>query len=280
MSAEPSHEAVLLLDSAEVGPVTVPFAGGEVVYYSARGPGKAVNEDAAALLPYPEGGLLLVCDGMGGQNAGARASELALTAIRERLARGSAAAEPLRHALLDGVEAANAAVRGLGVGAGTTLAAIALRAGRARPVHVGDSMVLHVGQRGRIKAWTVPHSPTGYAVEAGVLDEAEALEHEERHLVSNFVGDPEMRIELGASLPIASRDTLLVASDGLADNLAPAEIVSIVRRGALEDAGRELARLGRTRMQSPATEGPGHPDDMTFLLYRLSSAPKRREPAS
>ena len=75
--------------------------------------------------------------------------------------------------------------------------------GSVRPYHVGDSVILLVGQRGKIKLQTVSHSPVGYAVEAGVLDEVEAMHHQDRHVVSNFIGSPEMRIEVGAPLRLA-----------------------------------------------------------------------------
>jgi hypothetical protein len=38
-----------------------------------------------------------------------------------------------------------------------------LDATRLRSYHVGDSELLAVGQRGRIKQRVVPHSPTGFA---------------------------------------------------------------------------------------------------------------------
>ena len=103
----------------------------------------------------------------------------------------------LRDAILNGFEDANGAVQALGIGAATTLAVVEVKENIVRPYHVGDSMILVVGQRGKIKLQSVPHSPVGYGVESGLLDEKEAMYHEERHLVSNVVGSPDMRIESG-----------------------------------------------------------------------------------
>ncbi len=249
-------------------PAHVAFHGGEVVAFSRAAPEKSFNEDGAAVLPYPAGGLLAVVDGMGGQSSGDKAAQLTLEALERRLRDGAEHGERLRNATLDAIEAANRDVLGLGVGAGATLAAILLREGAARIVHVGDAMGLHVGQRGQIKTLTIAHSPTGYAVESGLLDESEALHHEERHLVSNFVGTKSMRLEISGSIPVARRDTLLVASDGLADNLAVDELIAIVRSGPLLDCGRELARLARHRMATLEGPDPSKPDDLTFVLYR------------
>ena len=80
-------------------------------------------------------------------------------------------------------------------------------------------MILAIGQKGKIKLQTISHSPVGLAVESGHLDESEAMHHEQRHVVSNVVGDQTMRIEVGAKLMLAPRDTVLLSTDGLFDNL-------------------------------------------------------------
>ena len=131
----------------------------------------------------------------------------------------------LRAAILNGIEAANQAVRDLGTGAATTLALVEIQDRTIRTYHVGDSEILVTGQRGKVKLQTIPHSPIGYAVEAGLMEEEEAIHHEARHVISNVIGSDQMRIEMGPPTELAPRDTLLLASDGLFDNLFPDEIV-------------------------------------------------------
>ncbi len=243
-------------------------AGGQAAVYSARGPDKeSPNEDGAAVLPVDaRAAALVVADGLGGQPGGQNATDLALRALRDAL--GGAGRETLRHAILDGIESANRAILELGIGAATTLAAVEIADGWLRPYHVGDSAILVVGQRGKLKLQTVSHSPVGYAVESGLLDEHEAMQHAERHLVSNLVGAPDMRIEVGSPLRLARRDTVLLATDGLLDNLALGEIVELIRRGPLAQAARALASVGGGRMRSPAPGEPSKPDDLTFVLFR------------
>ena len=65
------------------------------------------------------------------------------------------------------------------------------------------------------------------------------------------------------------RDTLLVGSDGLFDNLYLAEVVEGVRKGPLHASIEELCRLGRERMQAEEPALPCHPDDLTCLAFRL-----------
>lgn len=261
----------VIVDRGEMSdPVLHALAGGEVAIFSARSPAKpSSNEDAAALIPAGSAAaILVVADGLGGQRAGAEASALAVRAMVACV--HGAGDAGLRAAVLDGFEHANQSVSDLGLGAATTLAAVEIEDSTIRPYHVGDSTILVVGQRGRIKLLTVSHSPVGYAVEAGLLDEREAIHHEDRHLVSNIVGSPDMRIEVGRPLTLNPRDTLLLASDGLFDNMHVAEVVEVIRKGGLAAAARGLVDACRKRMQQPEPGHPSHPDDLTFLIYRNS----------
>ena len=61
---------------------------------------------------------------------------------------------------------------------------------------------------------------------------------------------------------------MIVASDGLADNVHLEEMIQTIRKGPQFKAGEKLARLARDRMTSEAQGLPSHPDDMTFILFR------------
>ncbi len=256
-------------------PLLLAVPGGQVAAFTGRAPGKeGPNEDALAVLPCGAGGVVLaVADGMGGGPAGELAAWLALHELERTVLDACRQGAPLREAILHGFEEADRAVQESVAGA-TTLSVVAVGGGRFRPYHVGDSGVLLTGQRGRIKLLTIAHSPTGYAVEAGLLDPWEAMIHEERHVVSNMVGTGEMRIELGPDQPLAPRDTLVLASDGLFDNLHPEEIAGVVRQGPLDAAAGRLLELCRRRMARSQEDDPaGKPDDLSFLLYRPASPP-------
>jgi serine/threonine protein phosphatase PrpC len=246
------------------------FCEAQVVIYSVRAPNKTtVNEDSAALFAADEKhGVLVVADGAGGQRSGAQASQIAIDALATSLRTTPVGEHGLRGAILTGIESANHGILALGTGAASTLVAVEIKDGRVRSFHVGDSMALLVGQRGRIRMQTVSHSPVGYAVEAGLIDETEAMHHEERHLVLNMLGMQDMRIELGPEVCMAERDTLLLASDGLFDNLHVEEITEIIRCGPLAESAQQLADAATARMLGEDNELPGKPDDMTFILMR------------
>lgn len=261
---------LLLLASESHLTEPVFFAGGEAIACSERCPDETrVNQDAVAVLPVGDtAGLLLVADGMGGGRAGEVAARIAVQTLAEAVAGVEATEAALRGATLDGLERANEAVLELGIGAATTLAAVTVVAHRVRPLHVGDSDILLFGQRGRLHHQSVAHGPTGFAVEAGMLEPEAAMHHDERHLVSNLVGSREMRIEIGPMLALAAHDTLLLASDGVTDNLHTGEVVELTRRGPLPAAALALRTLVRERMARAAEGAPGKPDDFSFVLYR------------
>ena len=246
------------------------LAGGTAAVFTTRSPLKeTVNEDAAALIPFGEdGGVCVVADGLGGHASGERASKLALVQLKTSLERAVGNGTEMRDAILNGIENANRAVIDKLSGSATTLAAVEVQGDTVRPYHVGDSVILLVGQRGKKKLQTISHSPVGYAVEAGVLDESEALHHEDRHLISNVLGAEDMRIEIGPTVSMARYDTLLVASDGLLDNLHIDEIVERIRKGPLDRAANSVAAEVLARMQAAGEDHPSKPDDLTFILFR------------
>ena len=248
------------------------FAGGSAALFSMRCPGKETpNEDAVAIIPTGvDSGVLAVADGLGGAPAGKQASYLAIQCLVRAVEEAAREGVEIRAGILNGFESANEDVLALALGAATTLTVVEFDGEFVRHYHVGDSIVLLTGQRGKIKMQSIPHSPVGYGVEAGLLDETDAMHHEDRHVISNVIGSADMRIEVGSAIKIAPRDTLLLASDGLSDNLHMPEIVECVRKGPLAAVTTDLARQARERMEWEGEGKPSKPDDLTFAIFRLS----------
>ncbi len=267
----PELEPTLLSCEQMPEPRLVGFAGGAIAIFSSACPDSPEpNEDGALLFPFSaQEAVLAVADGAGGQPAGAEAAAAALEALREAVESARAQGRSLRGGILDGFEAGDRAVRELAVGAATTLAAVEIGPGYLRPYHAGDSSIVVVGQRGRAKLTTVPHSPVGYAVEAGFLEREEALHHEDLNYVSNVLGQEGMRIEVGSTLALAPRDTAILATDGVFDNLRLGEVSDYVRTGPLDRASAALHEACAQRMSRAAAGEPSKPDDATFILYRV-----------
>ena len=246
------------------------LGGGSVIAYSDRSPDKETeNEDTVAAIPYGRDAVILVvADGVGGLPAGKRASETAVAKLAESLHVAITETMLLRTAILDGIEAANKAVLDIGNGSATTMTVVTIEGRIARTYQVGDSEAIIVGQRGRIKSQTMVHSPTGFAVEAGFLDKRDALLHEQRHLVSNFIGTNDMHIDIGPAVRLRPRDTVLLASDGLTDNIQIDDVINIIRKGPLADAMESMVRLAHYRMMNESKLQPSKPDDLSVILFR------------
>jgi len=264
---------IVLLDGARESDLRqASIGGGIVIAYTCPSPDRETeNEDTVAVIPYgPEAAVLIVADGAGGLPAGKRASLAAVTTLIESLQSEKAETLLLRTAILDGIEAANVAVRDIGNGSATTLTVISIEGLSVRDYQIGDSEAMVVGQRGLIKLQTTAHSPTGFAVEAGFLDEREALHHAERHLVSNFLGTNDMRIDVGTEVELRPRDTILLASDGLMDNVHVDEIIERIRKGHLDAAAERVITLADRRMAGTSAGQPSKPDDLSLILFRKS----------
>ncbi|MEM8864681.1 MAG: protein phosphatase 2C domain-containing protein [Planctomycetota bacterium] len=267
----PDQQHEFCIDSDMQQPSQSQLLRGAVVV-STRCPEKpTANEDTAAIIAHSGGGLLLVvADGMGGASAGDRAAKITVETLSEAVAK-LPPDNNLRSAVLDGIEEANRRVLDLKLGAGCTLAVVELQENVARPYHVGDTAIAIFGQRGKLKLATASHSPVGMAVEAGMLNDEEAMHHEDRHLVTNAVGLQEMRIEIGPPIRLSPLDTLVIASDGLFDNLHLCEIVDTLRTGRLLDSVGQMATLAMQRMVDPHPGEPSKPDDLTAIAYRPSA---------
>ena len=248
----------------------ISIGGGSLFAFSCPAPDKETpNEDAVAAIPYgPDAAVLIIADGAGGLPAGRRASRLAVRSLEKSLIEAMSETMLLRTAILNGIEAANQAVLSLASGSATTMTVVTIEGLLARTYQVGDSEAMVVGQRGRIKSQAMAHSPTGFAVEAGFLDERAALHHKERHLVSNFIGTTDMHIDMGIDVKLKPRDTVLLASDGLTDNIHVQEIVEMIRKGPLSAAIDSMSSLARRRMSVESKHQPSKPDDLSVILFR------------
>ena len=150
-------------------------AAGQVAVFTTRSPEKADgkdNEDSIGLFPIGErSAVIAIADGSGGLPRGGEASKIAIEELGKSLRSLDVEADRHRTAILNGVENANRAIKALGVGAATTLVVAEIDGDAVRPYHIGDSGALVVGNRGKVRLQTIAHSPVGYAIESGMLDE-------------------------------------------------------------------------------------------------------------
>ena len=96
--------------------------------------------------------------------------------------------------------------------------------------------------------------------------------HPTRHVINNLIGMPDMWIDIGRPIQLADRDTVILASDGLWDNLYRDEVVGLVGNRSLMAAANGILRMAADRMKLELGSEFGKPDDLSFILYR----PQRR----
>jgi serine/threonine protein phosphatase PrpC len=77
-----------------------------------------------------------------------------------------------------------------------------------------------------------------------------------------------MRIEIGPVMALGPRETLLLATDGLFDNLTNADVINGLRKGDLESGVQGLVGLARNRRLDDESDAPSKPDDLSMIAVR------------
>jgi len=223
------------------------------------------NEDALAVIKISKSAYILaVADGAGGHPKGEEASHICMEEIHSAV-KDAGVKTSYRFEILNAIETANSRLLKSGIGSKTTLTVMEYVDGFARSYQVGDSTSLICGRLGKIKFRSMSHSPVGYGVEAGMIDEGEALVHPDLNIISNLVGDTEMKIEIGPEVKVKRTETILLASDGLFDNFRTEDIVETIRKGTLAKVAKTLS----TKIQSSVYENSeAKQDDLTYILMR------------
>ena len=237
---------------------------------------REINEDCARIIrPVTaealdaHGLLTVVCDGMGGHEAGEIASRLAVETIVRRFEANELDGDPVT-ALPRAVEAANRAIfdaagrntkmRGMG----TTCTVLLLHRGMAFGAHVGDSRIYLI-RDGEIFLMTEDHSAVIDLVRQGVLSREEARHHPDKNVISRALGSHREVQVTGWPRPFAVRpgDRFLLCTDGLYDLVGDDVLLATARDGHPQVACDRLVTLAR--------EAGGH-DNISVAILTMSDA--------
>lgn len=204
---------------------TFSFEGTVVSAFCAQNPDRGHNEDCAfAMALSPDVLVFAVADGAGGHRFGEKASAIAIEELETQLKGTDGSLAAVRLAILDSFESANTKILEMKVGAATTLTVVEVAYGYVRTYHAGDSFAMLQSERGRLKHRTIGHCATELAVESGVVDHSEEVDESLRHVITNYLGSLDLRVEVSAKHLLAKKDTLIVGSDGLTDNLSDEDL--------------------------------------------------------
>lgn len=234
---------------------------------------RTINEDALRVVrpTTPDalaqhGVLAVVCDGMGGHEAGEVASALAMETIVQRF---EADDRELPLALVRAIKAANRAVYDASQanvklrGMGTTCCALVLRHGSAYCAHVGDSRC-YLLRDDEIYLMTEDHSAVMDLVHRRVISREEASHHPDKNVISRALGS-HSEVEVSSwDQPFAMlpNDAFLLSSDGLHDLLSDEEIRDVACSGSVH------AQVACDRLVTLARERGGH-DNISVAILRI-----------
>jgi len=182
-----------------------------------RGLVREDNEDAVAT--FPEYGLVVLADGMGGHCSGEVASQLAVETVGTLMLMSEGVV-----VLRSVVEAANTAIIQAiedspeYEGMGTTLAMAMFKSRRIHFAHVGDSRIYRF-RSGRLEQLTRDHSIIQELVDQGLFESAEEARGAgvKNNIITRGLGiTREVDVEEGVD-DVQTADIYLICSDGLSD---------------------------------------------------------------
>jgi serine/threonine protein phosphatase PrpC len=233
---------------------------------------RAHNEDYFEIDPMHR--LYVVADGMGGHSHGEVASQIAVTTIRDFVARTAdkdttwpfgmdASLERHSNLLKMAVRTAHDHVLraiskdGSLYGMGTTVVGLLIAGQTAAVAHVGDSRAYRL--RGeRLEQLTQDHTWVNEQVVAGFLSKEQARSHPLKNVVTRALGGESDVLVDVQELEVKTGDLFLLCSDGLTGMLSDADI-----RDRLA-SGRSLHEICRTLIND--ANARGGIDNVTVVL--------------
>jgi protein phosphatase len=214
------------------------------------------------------GVLLMISDGMGGENAGEIASEIVVDTLGKRLA--ATTDEDSARALAESVELANERVLGASLdpgrsGMGATVVAALIVGNEAITAEVGDSRA-YVVREGVATLITKDQTYVQLLQDQGLLTPEMIAFSKARNVVLQAVGKSDELTVAQRRLALRNGDVLVLCSDGLTAYVDEAEIASALE-GSTASGVRALVALANER---------GGKDNTTVLVGRVIGGPSPR----
>lgn len=197
---------------------------------------RSSNQDAFFVDALPDGSALaVVCDGMGGANAGNVASDKTVKSVTSFIMKSyqpSMKPENIATLLQSAVSRANIEVYDMSVknpdlsGMGTTVVAAVVKDNNAVICHVGDSRAYLVNTD--IEQITVDHSVVQSLLESGKLTPEQAKTHPKKNVITRAIGTEENITCDVNFVEMKNGDTLLLCTDGLTNFVETSDILKAV----------------------------------------------------
>jgi PPM family protein phosphatase len=212
------------------------------------------NQDSAACVDFElkgaAGTLALVCDGMGGHQAGEVASQLAIQTILETFS----ALLPTRslpetitesiysaHEKIIRVAAENEAYFNMG----TTVVVAAIVANTAVIANVGDSRAYLISDK-QIRQLSIDHSQVAELLRSGAITAQEAVNFPKKNILMQSLCPTVKKIKVDVcQVEVKDQDAILLCSDGLWGLVPDETICSVTNQHLPQEACQHLIDLAK-----------------------------------
>lgn len=200
----------------------------------------------------------VICDGMGGQNAGSEASERTINIVFDRITkvfRPDYESKSIRNLLISSVTTANSVVYDTAIssaemkGMGTTCVAALVLGSKLYAVNVGDSRLYLINHE--IKQISKDHTVVMRMFENGEITREQLKNHPQRNYITKAVGVSANVVPDYFEFDLPENSALLLCSDGLSNycdesfifrtvkESAPEKVSEILIQKALENGGSD-----------------------------------------
>ena len=226
----------------------------EVFAMSDIGNVRTINQDYVRYFKKNDNECLVVlCDGMGGHNAGEVASQLTCDDIIENYQiHGEFHNEDdIRIWMIEVINHAHELVKSKShvsnnlEGMGTTVVLALLKDNDVYISHVGDSRA-YFYENHELKQLTKDDTLVNVLVDSGTISKDEALYHPQKNVLLQAVGVSDI-LKISFMFQNIADGIILVCSDGLYNSLFDSQLIDILQKDvSLEDRGKELMETAKT----------------------------------
>lgn len=241
----------------------------EVGFKTDKGRRRSNNEDACFVMKKDK--VFIVADGVGGNNSGEIASRLAVNEIANYVEthplREIQSVEQVQDYFEDCLKNANFKVLELSQrieankGMATTVVCAYVQGNTIYIINVGDSRA-YVFRDDVLQQITEDHTYVNTLLKAGLISEDEAMNHENKNMITRAVGADYTVDADFFSLPIRADDIVLICTDGLYGEVGEEQLIAVLKKEkSMTDICNELVEM--------ANENGGS-DNITMVVLKVT----------
>ena len=223
---------------------------------------RAKNEDYIGVYNFDRALLCVVCDGLGGNNAGEIAAKLSVDTIHKSflLLNHIDHLEKIKLSILDANQTlldktiTNQSLKGMA----TTVEAFYLTDSTAYWGHVGDSRIYNI-KKGKLKQLTKDHSLVQRLIDEGYLSIKEAENHPNRNIITRALGE-QTTIDMDLSklrLFPDEYNLFFICTDGVSGVIRDTELEILLNNRDINLIAEKITSLVEER---------GAPDNFSFVV--------------